>query len=106
MTVREVMDRLGAVPVNLADEHREVTGGYCGDFLSFVMGKAPAGCCWFTVMTNLNVCAVATLADVAMVAVCENCHCDPALVERARQHGVNLVEVPDDVFTAVGRFLG
>lgn len=106
MTVKDLVGRLGARPVHLADGEREIKGGYCGDFLSFVMGRAPAGCCWFTVMTNVNVAAVASLADVAAVVVCEDCRCDDALVSRAKSQGINLLSVSEDIFGAVGRFLG
>lgn len=105
MKVVELIEKLDAVPLHLADGERMVAGGYCGDFLSFVMGRAPADCCWFTVMTNVNVCAVAALADVAVVAVCEGCACDEALVARAKQQGINLLSVREDVFHAVQRFL-
>lgn len=106
MTVAELMPLLDASPVVLADASREVTGGYCGDFLSFVMGRAPAGCCWFTVMTNVNVAAVAALTDAAAVVVCENCACDEALVARAKSQGINVLSCSEDVFGAVRRFLG
>lgn len=106
MKVSDLLPLLNAKAVCIPDGEREVTGGYCGDFLSFVMGRAPAGCCWFTVMTNVNVAAVASLADVAAVAVCENCACDAALVSRCEAQGINLLSVSEDVFGAVRRFLG
>lgn len=106
MKVSDLLPLLNAKAVCLADGEREVTGGYCGDFLSFVMGRAPAGCCWFTVMTNVNVAAVAALTDAAAVVVCENCACDDALVSRCQTQGINLLSVPEDVFGAVRRFLG
>ena len=73
MTVRDLADILSASTVNEADFSREVTGGYAGDLLSFVMGRAPENSAWYTVMTNVNVAAVAVLTDVAVVVLCEGC---------------------------------
>lgn len=100
MTVEGLADLLGARIVNLADGERELTAGYCGDFLSFVMGKAPEGCAWFTVMSNVNVCAVATLADVAVVVLCEGVTPDAALAERVNQQEVNLLTTDMTVYEA------
>ena len=66
MTVTRLVDILDARIANLADGDREVVTCYCGDFLSNVMGKAPADSAWFTVMNNVNVCAVASLTDVSV----------------------------------------
>ena len=42
MTVDRLRDILDARVAVLGDGEREVLSGYCGDFLSNVMGKAPA----------------------------------------------------------------
>lgn len=100
MTVNMLADALGAKIVCLADGEREISAGYCGDFLSFVMGKAPANCAWFTVMSNVNVCAVAALTDCAVVVLCEGTRPDEALAEKARAQAINLMTTDLDVFTA------
>lgn len=100
MTVTGLADLLGARIANLSDGERELTSGYCGDFLSFVMGKAPEGCAWFTVMSNVNVCAVATLADCAVVVLCEGVTPDNALAEKVRQQEVNLILTDKTVYEA------
>lgn len=101
MTVNDVIKKLNAKKLSVFDGSREVKSGYCGDFLSFVMGKAPADCCWFTVMTNVNVAAVATLADAAVVVVCEGCECDSALILKAQMQGINVIQTKLDIFNAV-----
>ena len=105
MTVQQLTKLLNAKPINVADENREVTCGYCGDLLSFVMGRAPEDSAWFTIMTNVNVCAVASLANVAVVVLCEGCAFDEIAVERATQKGINLIATEHDVFEAVKRFV-
>lgn len=77
-----------------------VSGGYCGDFLSFVMGKAPADAVWFTVMSNVNVAAVALLAEVGAVVVCEGVTPEPALVARCEKEGITLLKTAADIYSA------
>ena len=50
MTVRTLTDVLGLDILVEGDPDRQVTGGYCGDLLSWVMGRAKAGDAWMTVM--------------------------------------------------------
>lgn len=101
MTVKELVQILDAKVYNLDDEMREVTSGYAGDFLSAVMGKAPTDSAWFTIMNNLNVCAVATLAEVAVVVLCEGVEPDEPLLNKVKMQGVNLIAVKEDIFGAV-----
>jgi hypothetical protein len=82
-------------------EDADITNGYCGDFLSNVMGKAPSSCCWFTVMANVNVAAVAVLAEAKAVVLCEGVSPSPELVERAKNEGINLIKTDNDVFNCV-----
>lgn len=50
---------------------RKIQYGYCGDLLSWVMGRAKSGNAWITIMNNINVVAVASLADVTCVIFAE-----------------------------------
>lgn len=103
MTVSEVCALLGAKKINLPDADRKVESGYAGDFLSFVMGKAPTDSVWFTVMNNVNVCAVATLADVSVVVLCEGVAPDEQLFARIKQQKVNLIVTELDIYAAIKR---
>ena len=70
MTVGDIKEKLGlkALCENEDSLSREVTGGYCGDLLSWVMSRAKAGDAWMTVMGNVNSIGVAAkrsaLSDV------------------------------------------
>ena len=92
MTVFELANRLDFAAVSLAEPEREVTGGYTGDLLSWVMGRASEGDAWVTIMANPNVVAVATLADVACVIVAENSDIPAEVSELAAQKNVNLLK--------------
>ena len=90
-TVLALADRLGLDKINLADPDREVTAGYVGDLLSWVMGRAPADGAWITVMTNVNVIAVASLSDVACVILAEGAELDEVALGRAKSEGINVL---------------
>ena len=71
MTVTELSKVTGLTAITLPDPEREVKGAYVGDLLSWVMGRADEGNAWITIMSNSNVAAVATLADVSCVILAE-----------------------------------
>ena len=74
------------------DPDRGITGGYCGDLLSWVMGRAKEGDAWFTVMGNVNAIAVATLADTACIVLVEDSPLDDAAKMRAQQQDVTILQ--------------
>ncbi len=101
MKISEIVKKLSANVVYVSDMNKEVVGGYAGDFLSFVMGKAPADCAWFTVMNNVNVAAVALLAEIGLIICCEGTKADVKLIERIKNENLSLIETDLDIFNAV-----
>lgn len=93
MTVNEISAKLGAKNICVPNGDREVEGAYVGDLLSWVMGRAPADCAWVTIMSNLNVVAVASLADVACVIFSEDVIPDDDALAKAEKEGINLLGV-------------
>jgi hypothetical protein len=91
MTVQQLADRLELKVFHMADGDREVRGGYAGDLLSWVMGKAQADEAWLTIMSNVNVAAVAVLTDVSCVILTESVTPDQGLLEKAAAKDVNLL---------------
>ena len=91
MTVNELISSIDCEVHNISNGDREVTGGYVGDLLSWVMSSAQSGDFWATIMTNLNVIAVAQLTDVAVVIITETDELDPEVIERAKEQNINLV---------------
>lgn len=78
---------------------RDVECGYCGDLLSWVMGKAESGCAWLTVMNNINVAAVAVLRDVSCVILTEGVKPDDTLLERAKNEDITLYGSSENSFS-------
>ena len=70
MTVNELAAQLNLTPLaGTEGDKTEVLTCYSGDLLSWVMGRAESGDCWFTVMGNINAIAVAFLADCACIVL-------------------------------------
>lgn len=102
MTAGQLSETLGLTVFNIGED-REVKTGYCGDLLSQVMGRAPAGSAWITVMTNVNVAAVAILCDTACVILAQRMTPDENLLARAKRENLTLLGTADDVYTAAVR---
>lgn len=86
-------------------KNEEIQGYYCGDLLSWVMGRAEEGSAWFTIMSNVNVCAVAKLLNFACIVLCEGTKPDDKLVKKAEEEGINIFGTDLSVFGAVKRLL-
>lgn len=91
MTVNELITKLELKALSLSDTEREVNGGYCGDLLSWVIGRAEADSAWITIMSNVNIIAVATLADPSCIILAEGVEPDADVCKRAEISGVNLL---------------
>ena len=50
MTVRELTEALSLTPFHLAQPDRPVSGGYAGDLLSWVLGRAGQDAAWLTII--------------------------------------------------------
>ncbi len=108
MTAWELKEALGLQNLCCPAPEKQVTGGYCGDLLSFVMGRATSGDAWVTIMTNINTVAVAALTDVACVILADGSVPEDAVIERAKEQEVNLFvsgEPSYEVCAALGKLL-
>ena len=54
------------------------------------MGRAQSGNVWITIMSNINIVAVASLADVSCVVLAEGVVPDEGVCKTAEQKGVNI----------------
>lgn len=75
----------------MPDGDREIHGAYIGDLLSWVMGRAQADNAWITIMTNINIVAVAALADVSCIILAEGVEPDANVIETAKAKGINII---------------
>lgn len=91
MTVSLLAEKCGFDFVTLPEPDREVCGGYVGDLLSWVMGRARENCAWITIMSNVNIVAVASLADVGCVILSEGVKLEESVIKTAADKGVNIL---------------
>ena len=91
MTVNELSSREEFSAVSMPEGEREISGVYIGDLLSWVMGRAKPDNAWITIMSNINIAAVASLADTACIILAEGVTLEPEVAETAGAKGVNIL---------------
>ena len=100
MTVENLAKRSGFKTICMPDPEREIVGVYIGDLLSWVMGKAEADNLWITIMSNINIVAVATLADTSCILLAEGVEIDDEIVSVASSKGVNIIGTDSSAYEA------
>lgn len=79
-----------------------VTGAYCCDLLSWVIGRANDGEALVTVMTNPNVMAVTVMADLPCVILAEGVRPDEIALKKALENDIIVLSSKESTYmTAV-----
>lgn len=82
------------------DAPEEFDGVYAGDFLSRAMSHVEEGNLWVTIMSNVNVVAVASLTEAAAVILAEGVEMTDDVKEAAKEKGVAVYSTDKTVFEA------
>ncbi len=98
MTAKDMIDKLGLETLCLPEPEAEITDAYVGDLLSWVMGRSQAGQAWVTIMTNVNVVAVASLQELPLVILCDDSRPDGDVIARAQEKGINIALSSDSAY--------
>lgn len=98
MTVAALKSTLNLEAAAITDGDRIIEGAYCGDLLSWVMGRAKADQVWITIMTNINVLAVASLVDFSCIIIAEGARLSPEDTDEAIKKGINVLYSDMPVF--------
>ena len=99
MTLPRLIEALHLTAFALPQADRDVRGGYAGDLLSWVMGRAQADDAWLTIMSNPNIVAVATLTDVSCIILCEGVAPDAGVANLAAEKSINLLGSESSAFS-------
>ena len=91
MTVKGLCEKTGLSAISLPEGDREIDGVYCGDLLSWVMGRAQSSNAWITIMSNINVIAVASLCDVSCIILAEGVKLDADAEKAAKDKDINIL---------------
>lgn len=89
MKVDELAALINGKIINGGD--REIRTGYCCDLLSHVMADAPQNCAWMTVLTHVNIIAVAGLANIGCIVIPEGIDVPDQTADKAAEENVSLV---------------
>jgi len=93
MIVEELCQKLDlSLIAGASGLQREVDGVYIGDMLSWVMGRAQEKQLWITIQTNLNILAVALMADISCIVIAENAEIPAETIEKANDEGIPLLQ--------------
>lgn len=99
MTVKQLAKQFEYRVLCMPDPLKEVRGGYAGDLLSWVMGRMGADCAWVTIMSNVNIIAVATLTEPACIVLSEDAEPEEMVLQRAKEQGINVLATAKDTFS-------
>ena len=99
MTVKDIIEKCNFSLIHGANLDREVEGVYVGDLLSWVMGHGEYGQCLVTIMSNINVLAVASLLDLSCVILAENVKADDEFLSIAKEKEINVISSKESAYT-------
>ena len=91
MTVKNLADTEIFNSITLPCPERKICGVYIGDLLSWVVGRASSDQAWITIMSNVNIVAVATLADTACIILAEDVTLEKDVIDTATERGINIL---------------
>jgi hypothetical protein len=103
MTVENFAKDYGFTAICMPSPQKEINGAYSGDLLSWVMGRAEIGNVWITIMSNINILAVATLADVSCILLCEGVTLETDVLSVAAEKGVNILSTDLTAYNAAAK---
>lgn len=92
MTVSNLLNNSSFTALCIPCPEKEILGVYAGDLLSWVMGHASEGECLITIMSNVNVLAVASLLDMSCVILSENVEPDEEFLALAKEKSINVLK--------------
>ncbi|WP_058485121.1 DRTGG domain-containing protein [Defluviitalea phaphyphila] len=92
MTVKDMVEKLGlSIIAGKEGVDKEITTGYVGDLLSWVMANAKAGAVWITIQSHVNIIAVASLINLSCIIVAEGATIDKETIVKANEEKIPLL---------------
>ena len=76
----------------------DITKGYTSDLLSDVVANAPSDSVLITIQAHKNTIAVATLAGIRAIIICNNRPVPSDMVEAAAREGIAIFRTPESQF--------
>jgi hypothetical protein len=100
MQVNELSKLKGYTNLTHNNENSEVDDAYTGDLLSDVMGNAPSDSILITIQAHKNTVAVASLAGIKAIVICNGRTAPQDMIEAAKNEDVSIFATVDTQFAA------
>ena len=92
MNVSQLIEKAGlSVAAGNDGTENEIKDCYIGDLLSLAMARVKEGTAWVTIQTNINIVAVASLADAACIIIADGFQPDENTAQKADVVGVPIL---------------
>jgi hypothetical protein len=103
MKITELKDKLKYEELCGGSAQGIIEDGYTSDLLSDVMGNAPEDSVLITIQAHKNTVAVASLAGISTILLCNNRPAPDDMLKAAEQEEVAVYRCQDNQFTASWR---
>ena len=100
MKVKDLADKLSYECLVSEGNEKEICAGYTSDLLSDVMGNAPEDSVLITIQAHKNTVAVASLANINVLLICNNRPAPEDMLKAAADEGISVFRTKDNQFTA------
>jgi hypothetical protein len=103
MTLNELKTTLGLEAVQGEYSDRPISSGYTSDLLSDVMGHAAQGSVLITIQAHKNTVAVATLAGIPAIIICNERPVPEDMIAAARAEDIAVFRTRENQYVTSGR---
>ncbi|GAB1482549.1 hypothetical protein MASR2M78_13650 [Treponema sp.] len=103
MTLNETAAALNCEILQAEFEDVELSGAYTSDLLSDVMANAKSGGALITIQAHKNTVAVATLASLSVIIVCNSRPVPDDMIVAAREEGLAIFRSSESQFVISGK---
>ncbi len=100
MKVKDLAEKLHYECLVSEGNEQEISTAYTSDLLSDVMGNAEEDSILITIQAHKNTVAVASLAGINALLICNNRPAPDDMLEAAADEGVSVFRTKDNQFTA------
>ncbi len=91
MGIDELITKIDGKLLTQTRKDLKIENVYICDLLSWVMSHAQKGDAWITVLTNVNVPAVAMMTDVACIIIPEGIEVEELTLKKANENEIMII---------------
>ncbi|MDX9801874.1 MAG: DRTGG domain-containing protein [Spirochaetia bacterium] len=99
MKLIDLIQKTGYQTVSAGKDDAEIKEGYTGDLLSDVMANSSSDSVLITIQAHKNTIAVATLAGIKAIVICNGRTVPDDMKQSAEVEGIALLSTKKDQFT-------